>query len=213
MISSVCELPPGAIAYGRSGVPYEVLECRSNCVALRQSDGKTIEVRPTAILRWEVPKISRAESKVKILSEPSESTIKSPDPSTERLLASDDIYEKYRPNIVRQAQLSSENLSIVRKESLMLKGFQPSSDGLDSSDDIFTLLSVQTNFGNFKTWPPDPGDRVKLKNTKLEYVITKIYDHFMGLQDGEPSYEQWAKLRANDGNPAQWKLNQLEKIQ
>lgn len=57
------------------------------------------------------------------------------------------------------------------------------------------------------------GDLVKLKNTKLEYVITEIYDHFMGLHDGKPSYEKWAKLQTNDGKPAQWKLNQLKVIQ
>jgi hypothetical protein len=54
------------------------------------------------------------------------------------------------------------------------------------------------------------GDRVRLKNTALEFVVVEIYDHFMGLEDGERTYETWAKLTTEDGRPAHWKLNQLE---
>jgi hypothetical protein len=61
--------------------------------------------------------------------------------------------------------------------------------------------------------PIQIGDRVRLKNTALEFVVVEIYDHFMGLEDGERTYETWAKLTTEDGRPAHWKLNQLEVLQ
>ncbi len=61
--------------------------------------------------------------------------------------------------------------------------------------------------------PLEVGDRVRLKNTERQYTITELYDHFMGLDSNdERTYEQWARLKTDDGKPANWKLRQLEKI-
>jgi hypothetical protein len=60
---------------------------------------------------------------------------------------------------------------------------------------------------------PIPGQRVRLKNTALEYVVIELYDHFMGLVDGERTYETWAKLTDSGGKTATWKLSQLEAAQ
>jgi hypothetical protein len=223
MSSSVTELQPGAIAYGRSGVPCEVVECRANCITLRRSDGTSIEVKPTAIVRWEFPEFPRAESEVKISSEPPESKNESREPLREGLFASDDMNEKYRPNIVRQDKVSSENSSIVRSSvrqgTLADREFQAFSDDSDGSDDTFKPLSAQPNFENFLPTAKAPvkalaiGDRVKLKGTQLTYNIIELYEHFMGWVDGERTYESWAKLQTDDGKPAHWKVQQLEAIQ
>jgi hypothetical protein len=63
--------------------------------------------------------------------------------------------------------------------------------------------------------PPEPktltpGHRVRLKNTQAEFVVTEIYQHYMGLEDGDRTYERWARLQADDGKPAHWKVCQLE---
>jgi hypothetical protein len=57
---------------------------------------------------------------------------------------------------------------------------------------------------------PVPGQRVRLKNTALEFVVIELYDHYMGMQDGERTYETWAKLTTPEGKPAHWKLSQFE---
>jgi hypothetical protein len=57
---------------------------------------------------------------------------------------------------------------------------------------------------------PALGQRVRLKNTVLEYVVIELYDHFMGWVDGERTFEAWARLQADDSRPAHWKINQLE---
>lgn len=217
MSARVSDLLPGAIAYGRSGIPYEVLECQANWIRLRRSDGTSIEVKPTAIVRWEFSKSRRAESNEKISSEPSEIKNESPEPFVQRAFASDNIPEKYRPNIVREDKVSSENLgiirSIVRDETQIQRGFQLFSDDSDGSDDTFKPFSAQANFENFLPTPPAPGQRVRLKNTTLEFTIIDIYDHFMGWVDGERTYEKWARLTTTDGKPATWKVQQLEAVQ
>jgi hypothetical protein len=60
---------------------------------------------------------------------------------------------------------------------------------------------------------PQPGERVKLKNTKLEYTIVEIFDHFMGVQNGDRTYETWARLVTGGGKSAHWKIIQLEVIE
>lgn len=60
--------------------------------------------------------------------------------------------------------------------------------------------------------PLEVGDRVRLKNTNREYTITEIRDVRDGSDNGEPTFETWARLQTDDGNPAHWKLRQLEKI-
>jgi hypothetical protein len=65
-------------------------------------------------------------------------------------------------------------------------------------------------------WEPKPiqtGDRVRLKNTALEFLVIETYAHFMGWVDGDRTYEAWARLQTSDGKPAHWKLSQLEVLQ
>jgi hypothetical protein len=57
------------------------------------------------------------------------------------------------------------------------------------------------------------GARVMLKGTDLTYTLLETYQQYMGLSDGERTYEQWARLQTHDGKPAYWKLSQLEAIQ
>jgi hypothetical protein len=56
------------------------------------------------------------------------------------------------------------------------------------------------------------GDRVQLKNTTAVFTVVELFGHFMGLKDGERTYEDWARLETPDGNPAWWKVQQLEKV-
>lgn len=63
--------------------------------------------------------------------------------------------------------------------------------------------------------PPEPrpiqvGDRVRLNGTQAEYTVIELYDHFMGWEDGDRTYETWARLTTPDGKPATWKIQQLE---
>jgi hypothetical protein len=58
--------------------------------------------------------------------------------------------------------------------------------------------------------PIQIGDRVRLKNTALEFVVVEIYDLFTGLEDGERTYETWARLKTSDDRAAFWKLSQVE---
>ncbi|NJM74878.1 MAG: hypothetical protein HC852_02800 [Acaryochloridaceae cyanobacterium RU_4_10] len=59
----------------------------------------------------------------------------------------------------------------------------------------------------------NPGDRVCLRGTGIQYTILETFDHYMGL-DGNlvRTYERWAKLQTLDGKPAFWKLQQLELV-
>jgi hypothetical protein len=56
------------------------------------------------------------------------------------------------------------------------------------------------------------GDRVQLKNTTAIFTVVELFDHFMGLKDGERTYEAWARLETLEGRPAWWKVQQLEKV-
>jgi D-serine deaminase-like pyridoxal phosphate-dependent protein len=60
--------------------------------------------------------------------------------------------------------------------------------------------------------PIQIGDRVRLKGTQAEYVVIEIYSHFMGWEDGDRTYEQWARLQTDNGKPATWKIQQLEAV-
>lgn len=64
--------------------------------------------------------------------------------------------------------------------------------------------------------PPRPiqvGDRVRLKNTLLTYVVNRIYPVRCGKNsDGDWDYEDYCKLTSQSGTIATWKLIQLEKI-
>jgi hypothetical protein len=55
------------------------------------------------------------------------------------------------------------------------------------------------------------GDRVQLKNTAAIFTVVDLFDHFMGLKDGERTYEAWARIETVGGKPAWWKVRQLEK--
>jgi hypothetical protein len=46
------------------------------------------------------------------------------------------------------------------------------------------------------------GDRVQLKNTAAIFTVVELFDHFMGLKDGERTYEDWARLETPEGKPA-----------
>jgi D-serine deaminase-like pyridoxal phosphate-dependent protein len=109
--------PIGAIAFGKSGAGYPVIEVRPDRIVLKRADGPWA-VSPMAIVRWELP----------------------------------------APR------------------------------------------------------PIQPGDRVRLKGTQAEYVVIELYQHFMGLEDGDRTYETWAWLTTADGKPARWKMQQLEVI-
>lgn len=209
MSSNVSDLQPGAIAYGRSGLPFEVLECHANWVRLRRPDATCIEVHPTAIIRWENPKNLRAESNVKISSEPSELKNESLQPLLEALFAPDDMSEKYRPKIVRKDKVSSEDHSIVRRivreKTFIGQGLQQFSDSSDGSDDIFKPLSAQQKSENFV---PVVNNQVRLKGTDQAYTLLDIYE-VVYLVGGEQSTESWAKLKAADRSVVHWKLSQL----
>jgi hypothetical protein len=57
-----------------------------------------------------------------------------------------------------------------------------------------------------------PGDRVRHKQTGQTFTVIELYEHFLGWQDGDRTFERWAKLQTLDGRPAHWKLQQLEAI-
>ena len=59
---------------------------------------------------------------------------------------------------------------------------------------------------------PIPGQRVRHRQTGQEFTIIEIYDHYMGFEDGERTYEECARLQTPDGKPATWKIQQLEAI-
>jgi hypothetical protein len=58
--------------------------------------------------------------------------------------------------------------------------------------------------------PVQVGDRVRHKQTQHEFTVVELYQHYMGLEDGDRTYETWAKLTTDDGRPAHWKLGQLQ---
>jgi hypothetical protein len=59
--------------------------------------------------------------------------------------------------------------------------------------------------------PIQVGDRVRLKGAGRVYTVVEIYDHYVGRDsNGDRSYETWARLKAQDGKAAHWKLRQLE---
>jgi hypothetical protein len=53
---------------------------------------------------------------------------------------------------------------------------------------------------------------VQLKTTTRTSSLIETYDHFMGWAGGERAYEKWAKVKAEDGAIAFWKLQQLEEV-
>lgn len=57
-----------------------------------------------------------------------------------------------------------------------------------------------------------PGQRCRLTGTDRTYTLIETYEHFMGWHDGDRTYEAWARLKTAEGNPATWKLIQLEAI-
>jgi hypothetical protein len=107
--------PIGAIAFGKSGAGYPVIEVRPDRIVLKRADGPWA-VNPVAIVRWELP----------------------------------------APRLIQV------------------------------------------------------GDRVRLKNTQLEFTIAEIYSVRDGSDNGEPTFEQWARLQTDDNRPAHWKTRQLE---
>jgi hypothetical protein len=58
--------PIGAIAFGKSGIPYQVIECHSQRVTLRCPDESLIDVEPSAIVRWEHCVDAKGESESKV---------------------------------------------------------------------------------------------------------------------------------------------------
>jgi hypothetical protein len=210
--SSVAELQPGAIAYGRSGVPYEVLECRANCITLRRSDGASIEVKPTAIIRWDkVSKIPLAEREVKISSEPSETKNETLELFVDKLSTSDDSHHKYRQNIVRQNKVSSEYpsivRSIVRSKPHTEKGFQQLSDSSDDSDDIFTHVSAE---GNFETFASSPPPNLPPTIGKGSTVGKRLNLGWLGWVQSDPVDGQCEVLWQYDRHPTLEKLTDLK---
>jgi hypothetical protein len=60
--------------------------------------------------------------------------------------------------------------------------------------------------------PIQLGDRVQHRQTQHEFTVIEIYQHFMGWEDGDRTYESWARLMTDDGKIAHWKIQQLEVI-
>jgi hypothetical protein len=52
---SIDSIPIGAIAYGRSNIPYVVRAVQSDALTLEKPDGSTLYASPAAIVRWELP--------------------------------------------------------------------------------------------------------------------------------------------------------------
>jgi hypothetical protein len=59
---------------------------------------------------------------------------------------------------------------------------------------------------------PKPGDRVRLRNTHIQYFLMETYPVFQGKEDNQPLIEQWSKLKDTKGKIYRWKLSQLEVV-
>lgn len=53
------------------------------------------------------------------------------------------------------------------------------------------------------------GQKVKLSRTNLMYTVLEVFEVRDGSNNGEPTFSSWAKLKAEDGSLAWWKVGQL----
>jgi hypothetical protein len=93
----------------------------------------------------------------------------------------------------------------------MLKVLCPQGSRVIPLDSVKGVASTKPNLLVMPR-PMQVGDRVRLKKTQLEFTVVEIYSVRDGSDNGEPTFEQWAKLQTDDGRPAHWKLRQLEVI-